>query len=250
MRERYRLLLTCRIVSSIALAAPFAARAAGADCYGLPPLSDAPAIGLGHISAGAPRTFFVENGSDTKGCPDPTDRCRSRAYLVPGDRVLFGRSGTAFVCAEFINSKGRVRAGWLPAASIVEDAPAPVGLADWIGTWSMVEATMTIARAEKPGMLAINGEATWGALDPERVQRGAVHIGSIDALASPSEASLSFAMGENETLHVDMGDSFACKVWMRRLGPYLLVEDNHNCGGMNVSFTGTYTRKAAPTKRR
>jgi hypothetical protein len=29
---------------------------------------------------------------------------------------------------------------------------------------------------------------------------------------------------------------------MQRLGPYLLVKDNNNCGGMNVSFTSVYRR--------
>jgi hypothetical protein len=31
---------------------------------------------------------------------------------------------------------------------------------------------------------------------------------------------------------------------MKRVGPYLLVADNMQCGGMNVSFTGTYVRKS------
>jgi hypothetical protein len=30
---------------------------------------------------------------------------------------------------------------------------------------------------------------------------------------------------------------------MRRVGPYLLVEDNRDCGGVGVSFTGLYRRK-------
>jgi hypothetical protein len=30
---------------------------------------------------------------------------------------------------------------------------------------------------------------------------------------------------------------------MRRFADYLLVEDNHTCGGVNVSFTGAYRRR-------
>ena len=36
-----------------------------------------------------------------------------------------------------------------------------------------------------------------------------------------------------------------CKVWMRRLGPYLVASDNLSCGGMNISFTGVYTKSGA-----
>jgi hypothetical protein len=30
---------------------------------------------------------------------------------------------------------------------------------------------------------------------------------------------------------------------MQRIGPWLLVNDNNNCGGFNVSFRGFYTRR-------
>ena len=34
-----------------------------------------------------------------------------------------------------------------------------------------------------------------------------------------------------------------CKVRMHRIGELLLVEDNGNCGGVGVTFTGLYHRK-------
>jgi hypothetical protein len=33
-----------------------------------------------------------------------------------------------------------------------------------------------------------------------------------------------------------------CDVTMRRRGPYLVVDDNRNCGGLNVTFEGIYVR--------
>jgi hypothetical protein len=35
------------------------------------------------------------------------------------------------------------------------------------------------------------------------------------------------------------GGEYDCRVRMRRFANYLLVEDNHICGGVNASFTGT-----------
>jgi hypothetical protein len=93
-----------------------------------------------------------------------------------------------------------------------------------------------------------SGEATWGAFDPERVKRGAINLGSFDATATPSASDVSFTVGEESTLPIDRGSESDCKVWMRLLGPYLLVSDNMNCGGMNVSFDGLYWRSARPIR--
>jgi hypothetical protein len=34
-----------------------------------------------------------------------------------------------------------------------------------------------------------------------------------------------------------------CRARLRLFGPYLAIEDNTGCGGMNVTFTGVYTRR-------
>jgi hypothetical protein len=49
-------------------------------------------------------------------------------------------------------------------------------------------------------------------------------------------------MGTNATLPYDQGEEVDCRVRMRRLGSFLLVEDNRRCGGINVSFSGIYQR--------
>lgn len=51
------------------------------------------------------------------------------------------------------------------------------------------------------------------------------------------------AKGSDATLPVDKGGEFDCQVWMPRLGPWLIVDDNTNCGGLNVTFRGVYRRK-------
>jgi hypothetical protein len=74
------------------------------------------------------------------------------------------------------------------------------------------------------------------------VKRGAVNLGEIDAAFAPTGPALAFTMGTDATLPVTAGDTSDCKVWMRRLGSFLIVDDNMNCGGMNVRFTGVYSR--------
>jgi hypothetical protein len=42
-------------------------------------------------------------------------------------------------------------------------------------------------------------------------------------------------------------DSGVCKVWMQRLGPWLIVSDDERCGGggdgQDATFGGVYTRR-------
>ena len=77
----------------------------------------------------------------------------------------------------------------------------------------------------------------------DRVKRGNVNIGQFEAKGTATGPEFAFDAAEKGTLPVDKGEDGDCKVWMRRLGPYLLVDDNNACGGFNVTFRGIYRRK-------
>ena len=217
--------------------------AAGKDCTGYGSLNDNPQVDTAKVT-GDGKTFFVKSEMDDKACPADTSACRRKAFLVAGNGILVSDRAGAFVCATFVNGKGVETSGWLPAAAISVDAKGAAPMPkDWLGTWKREEATITI-KPDAKDALAIDGDATYGAEDPDRVKRGAVNMGSISAKGDPKGDGLAFAMGDDDkTLPVDKGDDTTCKVWMRRVGPYLLVDDNNNCGGMNVTFRGTYARK-------
>jgi hypothetical protein len=229
----------CIAVTSPALAA------AAADCNSAISLAPGAPLGLAKIVGPAPRAFFIKSASDAKGCPSEAAACRSRSYVVPGNEVFVGASTGGFVCASFVSSKGLETAGWLPAAAVTGlPAPAHARSDDWLGTWQgNVEQKITIRPGKAKGKLAIAGDATFGATDPERVKRGGVNVGELAAEAAPRDGALAFTMVENGTKPYDQGDQYDCRVRMRRFAAYLLVEDNHMCGGNNVSFTGTYRRK-------
>jgi hypothetical protein len=234
-----------RTIPGVAAAAIIAACPAWAEdalCCGVPELLANPALAVGHIASGADRVHFIKDAAAQPGCPSRAPACAERAYLVAGDRVIISARRDAFVCATFINAKGGDRPGWLPADAVADDRTEPVAAADWLGKWSRDEAGITV-KGGKAGALRIEGEATYGAKDPGRVKRGAVHTGEFDADVTPAGDRLSFAIGGDATLPVDKGDEFACKVWMQRIGPWLIVDDNNNCGGANVTFRGFYTRK-------
>jgi hypothetical protein len=230
------------LVAATLVIAACPARGEDAGCGEIPDLSAHPAVVLGHITSGAPRVPFIKDASMQPGCPNATPACAERAYLVPGDRVIVTAKRDAFACATYINAKGGDRSGWLPLDAVAYDKPEPVAAADWLGKWSRTEADIRV-KPGKAGALVINGDATFGAHDPGRVKRGAVNSGEIAADVTLAGDRLSFAMGDDATLPVDKGGEFVCKVWMQRVGPWLIVNDNGNCGGFNVSFRGFYTRK-------
>jgi|JI6StandDraft_1071083.scaffolds.fasta_scaffold134388_2 hypothetical protein len=186
------------------------------------------------------KTYFHDH--DTSRC---AGFCPRKAFVMKGDAVVARDSATGFVEAEYINAKGVTTHGWLREADLMPDPGPKQAPSFWLGAWKRIEADIRITRGALADTLSIKGDAMWGSLDPERVKRGAVNIGEIDGAVSPKGFRLSFAMGENGTLAFEDASEFECAVKMRLMPPYLLVDDNGNCGGHNVSFTGIYVRKAA-----
>jgi hypothetical protein len=219
--------------ASALLLLPLAARAQGGErfCSGVG-FSDTPDLVIGRIKAEAGKVFFRKNGERDNACPSAAPQCQDKAYLAPGDLVVLGARSGDFVCVDYDNGKGD-RGGWLPSAAI-EPAPLDKDPAKWVGDWKRVEADITIAQA-KDGLKA-SGEATFGSLDPERVKRGAVNLGSFSG-------PLTLKDGHGRI--VDEDPISGCNLKLARSGDDLFVRDNNACGGMNVSFSGLY-KKAAP----
>lgn len=189
------------------------------------------------------RLNFVKNATDQPGCPALGEACRERAYLVPGNGVIAGRRHEGFRCAVYPASNGQVRTGWLPETGLITLPPA--NDPDFVGKWrSGPEQSIAIRRDGANWQL--EGQATYGAQDPERLRRGAVNIGDFSATVprtgSDGPTRLAFTEGPDGTLPYDKGEETACKMRMQLVGPWLIVGDNLRCGGANVTFNGIYRR--------
>jgi len=202
-------------------------------CAGVGLESGAPR--LGRVKAEAGKVFFLTNGSAKNACPSAAPDCREKAYVVAGDLLVLGAAHGDYVCADYDGGKGD-RGGWLPAAAI-QPAPMKSDAAAWRGKWKRVEAEITIQK--KGDGLHAEGDATFGALDPARVHRGAVNVGEFSGSLVIKDGAAVIADPD-----ADPKDSFACKLWLARSGEFLFVRDNGQCGGFNVSFSGLYRRAA------
>lgn len=191
----------------------------------------------------AERSWFYDYA--TTDCPR---FCKRKAFVVKGDRLVAWQSHSGFTEVEFVNPNGAATRGWLRSADLDPDPGPKQALSFWQGNWKRVEADIRVSRGRTPGQIAIRGDATWGGHDPERVKRGAVNIGEIEAMVAPRGFALSFAIWEDQTLPYEDAGETGCGVRMRLMPPYLVVQDNYRCGGHNVSFTGIY-RRAERTRK-
>jgi hypothetical protein len=179
--------------------------------------------------AGTDKLYFL-NGAN--GCPSEAAACRQRAYVVGGDVVLTGRTVGAYVCA-FYPNRTDGSAGWVQTARLT---PQPVNtgpaLTAWVGHW--VNGDDKITLTIKKGLLSADGDAWWPSAHPSPSQYpGGPNEGDLSGDAAPKA---------NRVVFTD-NDPNGCTATLTLAGGLLLVADNGGCGGMNVSFSGVYTRK-------
>lgn len=171
------------------------------------------------------RAYF--HSDDAAGCPGGST-CRSRAYLVNNDKVLVNRQYGRFSCAWFNSAKGRPTVGWIETADLTwAKTPVTVGLSTWLGEWVYGENSISFTRNKLPGFLNVTGNAFWKGVADN------IHIGELDGRFEAKNGRLEYSDGDSE---------YDCKASMRLIDEFLIVADNMNCGGVNVTFSGVYSR--------
>lgn len=166
---------------------------------------------------------------DSRQCPNDKN-CQLKSYVIPNDEVIVSRKFGRWACSWFQPKKGSETVGWiaLDKLEFKETNPNPAAT-DWLGNWNYAGNQIEIGKSKTADLLKITGNAFWRGLGDN------VHIGELDDESKPAGNELK--TGENEA------DEFSCKVTMRLLGRYLIVSDNLQCGGVNVTFSGVYQKK-------
>jgi hypothetical protein len=182
---------------------------------------------LARVTGG--RAYFHSDSPDD--CPKPDAKCRDKAYLVPGDEVIVSRTYGDWACSWYQPRRGPERVGWIEAARLdIREAQPPPPLSRWVGDWEFYRNVLSVRRGARAGRLAVEGQAYWQGLGDN------VHVGEIAGNVVPA--------GNTLTLEDD-----TCRVRLRLVGPYLVVNDNKQCGGVNVTFDGVYRNKPARRRR-
>ena len=175
------------------------------------------------------RAYFY---SDEEGCPSMSERCRKKAYVIPGDELIAVHSFGDWACVWYQPAKGAETVGWMPEhrLSFSEPDKSPPA-ARWLGDWEFYKNSLEVRRGSRAGGLSVKGTAIWLGLNDN------VHTGVLDSQVKP----------EGNVIRIDDG---ICQARLTLVGAYLVVDDNNDCGGANVTFDGVYRRKAAPRARR
>lgn len=145
---------------------------------------------------------------------------------------------------------GIVLAGLVLAIGIGHAAgkDKPHSIAPWLGSWTAgPEQDIAITRSGDDSLL-IEGFASWGASDPQRVELGAVHVGEFTVIVPISwvdveRHQLEFAVGMDGALRPDEAGAYDCVIALELMQAALVATDNMMCGGLNVTFNGTYRRQ-------
>jgi hypothetical protein len=199
-------------------------------------------VALARIITQDARLHFIA-GASRRSCPSAARACRFRTYLVPGDEVLVDAAEGPYVCAFFKSQHGPETRAWLPRAA-VQIAPAEAAPArQWAGKWERDREAQIIIKSEGDDV-EVSGSAMWGSYDPQRVRRGSVHVGDLEGKGKPRGQTLAIGYDPDRSGFPPGKDQppDSCAAKLELHGRYLVVEDNMGCGGLNVSFTGTYVR--------
>lgn len=118
-------------------------------------------------------------------------------------------------------------------------------LTDWSGDWRAGDDLNIVIFLENGEELAIDGFATYGAQDADRVAQGSVQVGRFFARVTEDWVEegnrIRFAVEDDEVLPFDTAIPGMCRIELQLVWPTLKAHDNGRCGGANVSFTGEYS---------
>lgn len=176
-------------------------------------------------------------------CPSTADACKLRAYLLPGNEVLTNAIDDPYVCARFKSKNFVETMGWLPRAALEIVSSEHPSAQKWDGKWRR-DSDAEIVIKSSGDDVTVSGNATWGSSDPHRVKTGAINTGELEGTSRPRNQLLAIGYDPDRSGFPPAEEAAPdiCAAKLELYDPYLIVEDNERCGGLNVTFSGLYVR--------
>lgn len=179
-------------------------------------------VGVGTVNVADGAVLYLADSV----CPQGSVACRL-GTIRKHSKVLTSHADGAYTCVydPKLDADGYVRSDDI-RTDVVD---AAVRGADWYGHWKNGDDTVNIKI--EGDMLDAMGHAFYPERNPPRSQfPGGPNLGAFSGHAKPSGRSVTFHDG-------------ACSVHAILVAKnYLLISDNNRCGGMNVTFSGMYTK--------
>ena len=143
--------------------------------------------------------------------------CRMPQFIVPNDYILVGSPTDYSACSLYVNGRtGVYTRGWIKGQQISYNSTPT--LSSWAGTWRSDDGG-TIVLTVRNGRVSARGNTSLGN-----------RTGEFSGSAAVSDGILTLSSED-------------CKVRLAHLGARIYVADNGMCGGINVSFNGSYKKR-------
>ena len=148
-------------------------------------------------------------------------------------RIFIGRVYGRYRCAYVTSKKWGASQGWI-LSDTIKTIPIKkrYKLTSWVGNWREVDGEDIISIKTINHKVAATGKAVYPSYNPpKKYFPGGASFGNFNGYAIPDRNTAIF------------GKKSACLVYMRLLGSTLVVNDNNDCGGDDVTFRGVYARQ-------
>lgn len=167
--------------------------------------------------------FYSDERED---CPSGK-KCKKRSYVIDGNEVIVSRTQGNFACVWYQPNSGSETVGWI-LSNKFEYLNLLQSIDEYVGKWKFYDNEIIIDKTKMQNIFKITGTAFWKGMGDN------IHTGDLDGEAKFDISTLKYN-------HEDK-DEYACKATLDLIGSYLIVSDNQNCGGANVTFTGIYRK--------
>lgn len=157
------------------------------------------------------KAYFYASDGDCMS----NNTCKKAQFLIPNDYVLVSSPTDYSACGLYVSRAGVETKGWLKGRNVGYNlTPAK---AQWNGTWQIEHGNTITLRVTGSN---VSAKGTASLRD---------RTGAFSGRGTIADGILSISDGD-------------CGVRMAFLGTRLYVVDNNQCGGLNVSFTGSYKK--------
>jgi hypothetical protein len=170
--------------------------------------------------------YTKDSSVSAKDCPAQKTECELKPNLNRGNKVIIIKQYKDFSCV-WSPSKDGIVYGWIPTKLLKNSKPAEVtDSKDWLGKWYMPHTQINFSKGKQLSQLIIKGNSQWKGEGQGQVNTGELENKTVE-------------LNKNEaTVNAD-----GCQIYFRLVNrANLLAVDNGQCGGLNVSFGGLYTR--------
>ncbi len=195
-------------------------------------------------------------------CRSPFDKlCVSNSYVTPGDILFASDACGTFLFTDYVNASGRSSFGWVDRGRVERLQTPPDQAADWVGHWQAGASSITFNLTKPAGYLIAEGAGSVVQQGRIKDEPSTKSEGDFVAKFKPSGEHAAFGAGDSSsdqpgiefidrhgrkqmTVAYDSEGPDICMLRLKRVGDYLVVEDNRQCGWPSFTFDGVYRRAA------